>query len=75
MKVLGAENADPFLCYCCFISQKEAQIESLKCIVESLKAEIDALKARPGSPVVDGGETLCSSFSNVAKSGASPAPT
>ena len=58
-------NADPFLCYCCFRSQKEAQIESLKCI-ESLKAEIDALKARPVSPVVDRGKTLCSSFSNVA---------
>ena len=73
-KILGAENADPFLCYCCFRSQKEAQIESLKCIVESLKTEIDALKARPVSPVVDRGETLCNSFSNVAKSGASPAP-
>ena len=39
----SAEDTEPFLCYCCFRSRKEAQIESLKNIVETLTAEIQSL--------------------------------
>ena len=44
-KQLSAEDAEPFLCYCCFRSKKEKQVETLLSTVESLKAEMDALKA------------------------------
>ena len=48
-KELSAEDAQPFLCYCCFRSKKEEQIESLQTLKgpsrEALKAEIQSLKA------------------------------
>ena len=44
-KEFSAEDAEPFLWYCCFRSRKEAQIESLQNIVETLTAEIQSLKA------------------------------
>ena len=44
-----AEDAEPFLCYCCFRSRKEAQIESLQSTVETLQAEIQSLKAASSS--------------------------
>ena len=44
-KELGAEDAEPFLCYCCFRSKKEEQIESLLTTVEALEVEIQSLKA------------------------------
>ena len=48
-KEFSAEDAELFLCYCCFRSRKEAQIESLQNIVETLKAEIQSLKAASSS--------------------------
>ena len=44
-KEFSAEDAQPFLCYCCFRSKKEEQIESLQTTVEALKADIQSLKA------------------------------
>ena len=44
-KEFSAEDAEPFLCYCCFRSKKEEQIESLLTTVEALKVEIQSLKA------------------------------
>ena len=85
-KELCAEDAEQFLCYCCFKAQKDEQVKSLMSTVEILKAEIDALKAcfRPpaesdagrvhsGPPsVLDGGRNVRSSYSFVVKSGVSP---
>ena len=44
-KELSADDADPFLCYCCYRAKKEDQIEALLSTVEVLKAEIQSLKA------------------------------
>ena len=44
-KHLSAEDAEPFLRFCCFKSKREKLVETLLSTVESLKAEIDALKA------------------------------
>ena len=44
-KELSPDDADPFLCYCCYRAKKEDQIEALLSTVEVLKAEIQSLKA------------------------------
>ena len=54
-KLLTAENADPFYCFCCYKEQKEEQVNTLLQIVDSLKEEINALKTAtaatiPGQP-------------------------
>ena len=43
-KTLNADDTEPFLCFCCFKSEKEKQLLTLLNIVES-KGEIDVLKA------------------------------
>ena len=42
---LSAEDAEPFLCFCCFQKEKEKQIQTLPSTVESLKTELSTLKA------------------------------
>ena len=85
-KKLSAEDAEQFLCYCCFKAQKDEQVKSLMNTVELLKAEIDALKVCFGPPaesdagrvhsgpssVLDGGKNVRSSYSFVVKSDVSP---
>ena len=44
-KELSAEDADPLLCFCCYRSKKEDQIDALLSTVESPKAEIHSLKS------------------------------
>ena len=50
-KELSAEDAEPFLCFCCFKTKKEKQIDTLQTTVESLKADIESLKAASRSTV------------------------
>ena len=44
-KKLSAEDAEPFLCFCCFRAEKEKQVQTLVSTVESLKTELSAIKA------------------------------
>ena len=44
-KKLNTDDTEPFLCFCCFKSEKEKQLLTLLSTVESLKGEIDVLKA------------------------------
>ena len=50
-KELSAEDAEPFICFCCFKTKKEKQIDTLQTTVESLKADIESLKAASRSTV------------------------
>ena len=43
-KSLTSEDAEPFLCFCCYKAQKEKQVATLLSAVESLKDEINTLK-------------------------------
>lgn len=43
---LYADSAQPFLCFCCFRSQKDEQLASLLSVIESLKEEINSLKSQ-----------------------------
>ena len=42
---LSAEDAEPFLCFCCFRMEKDKQVQILLSTVESLKTELSTLKA------------------------------
>ena len=42
---LSAEDAEPFICFCCFRTEKEKQVQKLLSTVESLKTELSTLKA------------------------------
>ena len=68
-QAFSAEDAEPFLCFCCFRTKKEKQIDTLQTTVESLKAEIESLKAASRSTV-----TITVSYSD-AVSGDRPLPT
>ena len=44
-QAFNADDTEPFVCFCCFKSEKEKQLQTLLSTVESLKGEIDVLKA------------------------------
>ena len=44
-KSLSCDGAEPFLCYCCFRTQKDKQVSILLIVIESVK-DISTLKAK-----------------------------
>ena len=83
---LSAEDAEPFLCFCCFRTEKEKQVQTLLSTVESLKTELSTLKAASAitsslSSLNDAPEASTAnmslsepSYSAVTKSSTSPMP-
>ena len=45
-KSLSCDGAEPFLCYCCFRTQKDEQVSMLLNVIESMKKDISTLKAK-----------------------------
>ena len=81
---LSMEDAEPFLCFCCFRTEKEKQVQTLLSTVESLKTELSTLKAASAitssfSSLNDASEASAAnmslskpSYSAVTKSNTSP---